>query len=657
MKTLSRFNFPWEMAAAGLLMSLRATAGELLSEAEYFSEQPVVLSASRLSQPVNRAPAAVTVITREMIEASGFRHLVDVLRLVPGFVVGWSGGNTPAATYLGLSEALPKRMQIMVDGRSVYNPAYGQTNWRGIPLTLDEVDRIEVVRGPNAANDGLNSMLGTVHIYTLHSALTQGAMAEVAAGDKHYREMNLRYGAKTGSGSWRFSLLGKEDERHGVARDHATDLQLGFRGDFKPTLQDDVMLQAGISKGIWQGTNVAQLGDDNQDAHFLSGYANVQWNRSLSQGRELLLQLQHSFEQNEELIQLPAPLDPLSGNFRITGSAVQFTYLDQSSADLRTNLSGEYRLNRVRLPALLGRDDYVEDTIFRISGAVEFNPSPEWVLHAAAMLEHHSDSGSAYLSPRLALNWLPSSAHAFRVGYSRGMSALSLYANNSDIKLTIGGVVVDQDTLSTGTLDPEKIDSVELGYLFSKPEWNLNLDVRAFHNRISDIVSTERIDFLDNAGNPLDADGEVRTYKNLFEATQRGLEYQLKWHPGPKSSLVLSQSWVSRDSNSTRNSNYVVSVPPQTLSLLATHPIGGINVSLGYYRIGEMFWIGGDRDKLSKYNRLDLRLAKDWKIGGDKIEAALVFQSLIGDEFESFDAYPQQYFKRRGYLSLKYEFR
>ncbi|MBS1213489.1 MAG: TonB-dependent receptor, partial [Proteobacteria bacterium] len=134
-----------------------AAPAETLSEADYFSEQPVVLSASKLSQPVNRAPAAVTVITREMIEASGFRHLVDVLRLVPGFVVGWSGGNMPAATYLGLSDAFPHWMQIMVDGRSVYNPAFGQTTWRALPLMLDEVDRIEVVRGPNAANDGINS--------------------------------------------------------------------------------------------------------------------------------------------------------------------------------------------------------------------------------------------------------------------------------------------------------------------------------------------------------------------------------------------------------------------------------------------------------------------------------------------------------------------
>lgn len=633
-----------------------AASEDMLTEADYFAEQPVVLSASRLSHPVNRAPAAVTVITRETIEASGFRHLVDVLRLVPGFVVGWAGGNMPAASYLGLSDAFPHWMQVMVDGRSVYNPAYGLTTWRAIPLTLDDIDRIEVVRGPNAANDGLNSVLGTVHVFTRHSATTQGAMGEAAAGSKQFREANVRYGAPSGLGSWRLGLVGREDERHGVPQDHATDLQLSFRGDHQPTLQDDLMLQFGASRGFWQGSNVGQLLSEDQHAYYLSAFANLKWTRALGEGREWTLQAHHTLNQNEEDFSLPPPLDPQNGNYRTTASAVQFSYLDQRRTEWRTSLTGEYRRHRVRLPALLGSDAYLEDDIFRLAGAVEWNPSAAWVAHAGAMLEHHSAMGRGYLSPRLALNWLPSSRHAFRLGASQGLSALSLYANNTDIKATIGGALVDQSYLSTRKLDPERIDSVELGYLFSKPEWALNLDARAFHNRISDIVDLQNVAFLDADGNPWDADGEVRTYVNAVGATQQGLECQLRWQPGPRSWLMLSQSLVSRDAD-TRN--YIDSVPRQTLSLLALHPVAGVDVSVGYYRIREMFWIGGDRDKKSRYNRLDLRLAKDWETGDGKIEAALVIQSLLGEEFESFAGflYDQQYFKRRGYLSLKYAFR
>jgi len=621
-----------------------------LSEMDYFSEQPVVLSASRLSQPVNRAPAAVTVITREMIEASGFRHLVDVLRLVPGFVVGWSGGNMPAATYLGLSDAFPHRMQIMVDGRSIYNPAYGHTTWRAIPLTLDDVDHIEVVRGPNAAIDGINSLLGTIHIFTRHSATTQGGMGELAAGDKQFKEVNLRYGAETSRGSWRLALLGREDERHGVAQDHASDMQLSFRGDYQPTHQDDLLLQLGVSRGIWRGSNVGSFILDDPQAYFLSGVANLQWKRTKGEGREWSLRLHHTFNQNEEDIPLPAPLDPLNGNYRTSSSGIQFTYLNKAAASLHTSLSGEYRQDRAYAPSLLSNDKGVSDNILRLSGEAEWSISPEWVLHTGAMLERHSDTSSTYLSPRVALNWLPSREHAFRLGASHGESALGLYANNTDIKITINGLLFDQILHSTDKLKPEKINSSELGYLFNKPEWSLNLDVRAFHNRIYDLGELETITVPDDIW-----DGVANTHVSKRDITQHGLEYQLRWRPSQYSWLILSQSWVSVDGD--QGTPYSRSTPQHTLSLLAALPIAGINVSLGYYRIGEMRWIAADSE--SKYNRLDLRLATNWKTSNSKVEAALTLQSLLGSEFESMtgDIYAQQRFGRRGYLSLKYEFR
>jgi iron complex outermembrane recepter protein len=629
------------IAGLACMHSLTAWAGATatLSEADYFAEQPVVLSASRLSQPVNRAPAAVTVITREMIEASGFRHLVDVLRLVPGFVVGWSGGNNAAATYLGLSDEFPHWMQILVDGRSVYNPAYGQTTWRGIPLMLDEIDRIEVVRGPNAANDGLNSMLGTVHIYTRHTALTQGGMGEVAVGDKQYKEANLRYGGETRDGSWRLSLLGREDERHGVEKDHASDVQLNFRGDFNPTLQDELMLQLGISKGSWKGTNVGWLLSEDQDTDYLSGYANLQWKRVASEGKEWSMQIHHTFNENEEIL-----FDPPNGDYRTTGSGIQFNYLDVAAPSLRTRLSGEYRLNRVYLPGLLGTEEYITDNILSVSGSAEWNPSAEWVFHAAAMLEHHSDTGSANFSPRLAANWLPHAGHAFRIGASRGVTALGMYANNEDTVIPGYGQVF----LSVEEVEPENIDSYEIGYLFSKPASGLHLDTRVFHNRIRDIL--DRV--------PIPGQPGVKTWTNSIAVDQLGLEYQLRWRPTQQGWLVLSQSWVDTDADPDPNGYYPPSVPRSTLSVLAAHPIAGVDVSIGYYRTSEMRWLGSDADDPeSKYNRLDLRLAKDWKTADGRVQVALVVQSLLGEEIESFNYYVGQEFTRRGYVSLKYEFR
>jgi iron complex outermembrane receptor protein len=649
-----------------------------LSEMDYFAEQPVVLSASRLSQPANRAPAAVTVITREMIEASGFRHLVDALRLVPGFVVGWSGGNMPAATHLGLSDAFPHWMQIMVDGRSVYNPAFGQTTWRGIPLTLDDVDRIEVVRGPNAANDGINSLLGTIHIFTRDAVATLGSLAEIAIGDAHFREINLRYGGETAAGSWRLGLLGREDERHGVALDHASDVQLSFRGDFLPGPSDALMLQAGASRGFGQGGNAGYVFNADQRTYFLSGYANLRWTRTLGEGREWSLQAHHTFNQNEEFarppdamsaflagLATPVYLDALNANFRVSGSGLQFNYLNRSSDRLRASVSGEYYLNTIYGPCFLDTDGKLDDRIMRVSGALEWNLAPEWVLHAGAMLEHHSDPEGTHFSPRLAVNWLPAPAHAFRAGISRGVSALGLYANHTDIKFVLAGTdqtfdqaVLSQALLDGGDLEPEKIDSGELGYVFSEPGWALNLDVRVFHNRIRDMIDPVPRPFVDLKDNYVDV------YENNGTIRQTGLEYQLRWRPLARSWLVLSQSWVDTDDD--LDGRYENAAPRHILSLLATHPVAGVDASVGYYRMGAMRWIvwpdvtsgfQHSSPHVSRVNRLDLRLARDWKTAAGRVEVALVVQALLGDEEEAFQYYDPQTFGRRGYLSLKYEFR
>lgn len=457
-------------------------------------------------------------------------------------------------------------------------------------------------------------MLGTVHIHTRRTALTQGGMGETAVGDKQYTEADLRYAGEIRNGSWRLSLLGREDERHGVESEHASDVQLSFRSDFNPTLQDEVMLQLGISKGSWKGTNVGWLLSEDQDTDYLSGYANLQWKPVLAEGQEWRMQIHHTFNQNEEIL-----VDPPNGDYRTTGSGIRLNCLDVAAPNLRTRLSGEYRLNRLYLPGLLGTEEYLTGDILSLSGSAEWNPSPEWVFHAGAMLEHHSDTNSVNFSPRLALNWLPYDGHAFRIGASRGVRALGMYANHEETNIPGCGQVF----LRIEEVEPENINSCEIGYLFGKPELGLQLDARVCHNRSRDIL--DRLPVAGQSG--------VKSWTSSIDVDQPGLEYQLGWRP---------------------------TVPRSTLSVLAAHPIAGVDVSLGYYRTSTMQWLGSDADNPeSRYNRLALRLAKDWKTADGRLQASLVVQSLLGEEDESFSEYlyQDQYFKRRAYLSLKYEFR
>ena len=125
------------------------------SEEDYYlKEMPVVLTASRLSQPLSEAPSAMTVIDREMIKASGFRTVPELMQLVPGMYVGYVDGNTPVLSLHNSTDQYSRQMQVLIDGRSVYMPPYGGVNWADLPLLIDDIERIEVVRGPSSASHG-----------------------------------------------------------------------------------------------------------------------------------------------------------------------------------------------------------------------------------------------------------------------------------------------------------------------------------------------------------------------------------------------------------------------------------------------------------------------------------------------------------------------
>ena len=162
MKSAHRFPGMAPATAAASLGGGIAAADESI----YFSELPVVASVSRLPQRLADAPTAVTVIDRDMIKASGVRDLNDVFRLVPGFQTYPHTTEPARASYHGLNdEDYSPRVQVLIDGRSMYSPLFGNgVNWATIPVALDDIERVEVVRGTNSVSYGSNAFLGVTNI-------------------------------------------------------------------------------------------------------------------------------------------------------------------------------------------------------------------------------------------------------------------------------------------------------------------------------------------------------------------------------------------------------------------------------------------------------------------------------------------------------------
>jgi len=248
------------LLGGGLLSPALARAE--ITESDFLDDLPVVLSASRLSQPVNETPAAVTVIDQAMIRASGFRDIPDLLRLVPGFSVAYTRDNTWAIGYHGMADAFSRRFQVLVDGRSIYSAAYGQVSWGELPLSIDDIERIEVVRGPNAATYGANAFLAVINIITKDPSQTLGDFASVQYGEQGMSGLTLRHGGEQGDLRYRVTLSAQTRDRFetdvrdgNVAAKMYEETQTYFlsgRGDYRISSSDEFSAQFGLSVGDWQ---------------------------------------------------------------------------------------------------------------------------------------------------------------------------------------------------------------------------------------------------------------------------------------------------------------------------------------------------------------------------------------------------------------------
>ena len=165
-------------------------------EHSYFSSLPVVASVSRLPQRLADAPTSVTVIDRDMIRNLPIRDLNDVFRLVPGFQTYPNNTEAARVTYHGLTdEEFSPRLQVMVDGRSMYSPAFRNgTNWALIPVAIEDIERIEVVRGTNAVSYGSNAFLGVINIITVDPSVVRGFSVSTSYGNQNVRDYSLRTG-------------------------------------------------------------------------------------------------------------------------------------------------------------------------------------------------------------------------------------------------------------------------------------------------------------------------------------------------------------------------------------------------------------------------------------------------------------------------------
>lgn len=214
---------------------------------------PSVITATRLQQSMLDVPASVTVIDQAMIRAAGAREIPDLLRQVPGLIVSREDGSTAFVSQNGLAIGNARRMQVLIDGRSIYGAGLAQVDWFGMPVDVDDIERIEVVRGPNSAAYGANSFLGVINIITRHPSEVPVAELRWRQGANGVGDAYGRLGLHGLGADWSWSLFHREDDgffdrnNKNPARPYYDGKQVdGLRGRGIWYLPSDGQLQVGV---------------------------------------------------------------------------------------------------------------------------------------------------------------------------------------------------------------------------------------------------------------------------------------------------------------------------------------------------------------------------------------------------------------------------
>jgi len=261
-----------------------------------------VTTPSKAPVPAFDSPSAVFVITGEDIRRSGATSIPEALRLAPGVEVARIDANHWSIGIRGFGTRLARSVLVLIDGRTVYTPLFDGTYWEVQDTLLEDVDRIEVVRGPGATVWGPNAVNGVVNVVTKSASETRGTFVSLGGGNEEQGFLNARFGGGNGK-NFDYRFYGKAFTRDAELHpdngnfDDWRSVQGGFRMDWADTgsgaftLQGDIY-QEEAGERVQAGAYTPPYEYNIDDNEFLSG-GNVlaRWQRNLSQSNDIQVQV------------------------------------------------------------------------------------------------------------------------------------------------------------------------------------------------------------------------------------------------------------------------------------------------------------------------------------------------------------------------------
>lgn len=457
-----------------------------------------VTTVARLPSTIGQTPAAVFVITQEDIRRSGATSLPELLRRVPGIVVARIDNNKWAVGVRGFSERFDNKLLVQVDGRTVYNSLFSGVYWDAADYPLENIERIEVVRGPGASVWGANAVNGIINILTFSASSTQGGLIRVGGGSQDRGFGTFRYGAEINPDlHYRVYAKGVTRGRQfalsGDAHDAWSDASGGARLNWRSTERDAVTIQGDLirsdadrkdlrpmASAPYFFTNLETETTDN-------GNVLGRWSRQVSGSSNFALQAYWDrFRRESDGGLFDVRIDNVDVDFQheftqgrrntiVYGGGFRYT-----DAFLGTSKHDNGFINSFPPPDRSTRltSGFVQDQIALGAGRVS--------LTLGSKFEHNSFTGFEY-QPAGRLLWSPTPRHTGWAAVSRAVRTPSLYEDGIGVRQypsfppALGGAPLFGRLTGNTELDSEKLVAYEFGYRSQATE-RFSIDVASFYN-------------------------------------------------------------------------------------------------------------------------------------------------------------------------------
>lgn len=643
-----------------------ASAADGISEDLYFPDLPEVLTVTRLAQPLAETPGAVTVLDRQTIRRLPVRNVAELLRYVPGYLVEGYNGAQPTAAYHAPIDDYGVRNLVLIDGRPVYS-AYnlGDTHRGMLGVLLEDIDRVEVLRGTNSAAYGANALFGVIHIITRHAGDMPGASLSIARGNQGVTDEYLRLAGGDERFGWRLSAGRQEDHGFRNAHDDGRVKQAHLRADMRPEAMQEWIVQLGaIEQEAGEGV-VGKDGNPPRTTRWRNAYLNLRHGRELSPQERLDLRVSADEEvYDDAFVYAPDPSVVISSSGKGRRLDIEAQHQWVPTEKLRLVWGLGYKSEEASSPALYGRADAVRVDEMRLFANLEWRPSAAWLINAGGYYGRHGRY-DGYFAPRLAANFHLASGHTLRAAVSDSWRMPTLFEQFADLQLypKKGPPPVNLYTLlaqfglpywayaASGEVQPERLHVEEIGYLGRFFAGRVLFDLRAFRERMRDeIDKKERL--IPGYQLPPSTPLPVTDFGNRPGFLLRGIEYQLRWRATAEGELWWNQSFLDllwRDPDRGAADKQ----PPSrmtTLAWLQKLP-GELDLSIAYHTLSAMSW-GEARQALPPRERFDLRLAKPFRLGATRAELAFAVQAANGAQREHWWS-ERYFFDRRAFATLR----